>query len=878
MSVIGFDFGNLSCYTACARAGGIETLANEYSSRNTPSFVSLSGKQRLMGTAAQQALVTNLKNTVFNLKRLVGRNFSDPRVQFEKQHFSPFTMVEGSNNSILIQANYMGETSHFTPEQITAMLFTKLKDAGEVALEKKICDCVISVPAYFTDHQRRRLLDASAMANLNCLKLMNETTAVALSYGIYKQDLPNPEEKPRNVVFVDFGHSSLQASVVAFHKGKLKMLATACDPDIGGRNFDLRLAEHFNEDFKKRYKIDAKTNPRAMIRLMSEAEKLKKLMSANSTDLPLNIECFMEDKDVTARMKREDFEAICTDLFQRVNRVLEDLMAKCGLNVQEVHSVEVIGGGSRFPLIKTMVKDIFGLDCMTTLNADEAVARGCALQCAILSPTFRVRDFKVDDCQNFPVNLVYHTADGEEQEMEVFQQWSQVPMSKMLTFYRKEPFSLQAIYGKPTGGLPYPTPTIGHFIIKDVVPTAEGDAAKVKVKVRVDIHGIFKVSQAQMVEKFEKPEEEPAAEKADETSPKMETENVTPVESTTIPEGAPDAAPPPGGDVPMDDPYSAGNPEAPTTTEADAAAAAAAAQEMEAATKETTKDATPKDEKKKNKVRTVNLGIESHVSCLTPDQLNHYIEMENEMIMQDKQEKERQDAKNCLEEYVYEMRSKCNDEYQRFVKEDDKDKYVQILDATEEWLYDEGEDQTRSIYSGKLAELKKIGQPIVDRFVEFSKRPRAFEDLSKAVQKVLMFVDLHGKADEKYAHIAPEDAAKAGSAALATQAWMEKMLNEQAKLPLFAPPVVLSSAIVEEQNKLNTTCRPIVNKPKPKPPKVEPPPVEPAKEDAKAEVNGELPDSKAGEVNGSSNSNSNSNAPPNIDGEPTQGGPDMDLD
>jgi len=831
MSVIGFDLGNLSCYTACARGGGIETLANEYSSRNTPSFVSFSGKQRLMGTAAQQAQVTNIKNTIYNLKRFCGRNWNDPRVQFEKQHFSPFNVIEGPNNTIQIQAQYMGETSTFSPEQITAMLFTKMKDSGEVELKKKISDCVISVPTYYTDQQRRRLLEASAMANLNCLKLMNETTAVALSYGIYKQDLPNPEEKPRHVVFVDFGHSSLQASVVAFHKGKLKMLATGCDPDIGGRNFDLRLAEHFNEGFKKQYKIDAKSNPRAMIRLMTESEKVKKLMSANSTELPINIECFMDDKDVSARVKREDFESICTDLFQRVNRTLEDLMTRCGLNQQDIHSCEVVGGGTRIPRVKAIIKEIFGHEPSTTLNADEAVARGCALQCAILSPTFRVRDFKIDDCQNFPVNLIYHTADNEEQEMEVFPQWSQVPMSKMLTFYRKETFALQAAYGKPAGGLPFPSATIGHFVIKDVVPTPEGEAAKVKVKLRVDIHGILKVSQAQLIEKSDKVEEEP--EKVEEAAQKMETEPTTPADPAAAPP-APEAPAAENGSAPngTDEPM----PEATSATPADA--------EAESPSKEAPKEGKEaKEEKKKTKVRSINLPVESHVSCLTNEQLNHFIEMENEMIMQDKQEKERQDAKNSLEEYVYEMRSKCGEEYEKFVKEDDREKFVQLLDATEEWLYDEGEEQSRGVYVAKLTDLKKIGQPIVDRYAESEKRPRAFADLSKAIQKVMMFIDLHSKGDEKYAHLTAEDAAKAGAAAVEAQAWMEKNMNDQAKLPTYAPPAVLSSNIAEQQKKLTSTADPIMTKPKPKPPKVEPPPdTETKKEETKMEdapLNGE---------------------------------------
>merc|ERR1719259_1528428 len=213
--------------------------------------------------------------------------------------------------------NYMGKEQEYTPEQITAMLFTKLKTTAEEALNAKVKDVVISCPSYFTDCERRGLLDAAYMAGLNVLKLMNDTTATALSYGIYKQDLPAPEEKPRNVVFVDAGHSGIQVFAVAFNKGKLKVLATTFDDNLGGSNFDRVIADHFVETFKKQYKVDASTNKKAYLKLLTEVEKLKKQMSANSTQLPINIECFMDDKDVSGRLSRVDFEEMAQPLFKR---------------------------------------------------------------------------------------------------------------------------------------------------------------------------------------------------------------------------------------------------------------------------------------------------------------------------------------------------------------------------------------------------------------------------------------------------------------------------------------------------------------------------------------------------------------------------------
>uniref|UniRef100_A0A672RSD6 Heat shock 70 kDa protein 4-like n=1 Tax=Sinocyclocheilus grahami TaxID=75366 RepID=A0A672RSD6_SINGR len=303
MSVVGFDVGFLSCYVAVARAGGIETVANEYSDRSTPACVSFGPRNRSIGAAAKSQVVTNCKNTVQGFKRFHGRAFSDPFVQNLKSSLV-YDLSQMPSGMTGIKVMYLEEEKVFSIEQITAMLLSKLKETAESALKKPVADCVISVPCFYTDAERRSVIDAAQIAGLNCLRLMNETTAVALAYGIYKQDLPAPEEKPRTVVFVDIGHSGYQVSVCAFNKGKLKILATAFDPEMGGKDFDERLVRHFCEEFAVKYKLDVKSKPRALVRLYQECEKLKKLMSANSSDLPLNIECFMNDIDVSGKLNR----------------------------------------------------------------------------------------------------------------------------------------------------------------------------------------------------------------------------------------------------------------------------------------------------------------------------------------------------------------------------------------------------------------------------------------------------------------------------------------------------------------------------------------------------------------------------------------------
>lgn len=287
--------------------------------------MAFAGKKRIIGVAAKNQQVTNMKNTISNFKSLVGRKYKDPQVQKELQYI-PYRCEERPDGSIGVRVNYLDEEQVFSPEQLTAMVFTKLKETSEAALSAQINDCVLAVPISATNAERVALLDSASIAGFNVLRLMNETTAVALSYGFYKQDLPAVEEKPRNVIFVDFGNANLQVSAVAFNKNKLKMLCSAWD-QIGGRDFDVILAKRFAVDIKERYKVEAHKNPRAWLRLITEVEKIKKQMSANSTKLPLHIECFMDEIDVTSSMARTEMEELCEDLLKRTEATFEKCLA-----------------------------------------------------------------------------------------------------------------------------------------------------------------------------------------------------------------------------------------------------------------------------------------------------------------------------------------------------------------------------------------------------------------------------------------------------------------------------------------------------------------------------------------------------------------------
>lgn len=391
MSVVGFDFGNENCVIAVAKQSGIDVLLNDESKRETPAVVSFGKKQRFMGFAGAASATTNPKSTISQVKRLIGQKFMEPDVQNDLKSF-PFECVEGPDGGILIRLEYLGEIQTFAPVQILGMLFSHLKRITEKNLETDISDCVIGIPSYFTDLQRRAYLDAAEIAGLRPLRLMHDCTATALGYGIYKTDFPI--EGPTYVVFVDIGHCDTQVCVASFVSGQMKIISHAFDRNLGGRDFDEVLFSYFVAQFKEQYNIDVYSNARASIRLRVSCEKLKKVLSANA-EAPLNIECLMDEIDVEGFIKRVEFEKLSTNLLKKILETCGKALSDSCLTVEEIRSVELVGSGSRIPMIGRMLASYFKREPSRKMNASECVAHGCALQCAMLSPTFCVREYEV---------------------------------------------------------------------------------------------------------------------------------------------------------------------------------------------------------------------------------------------------------------------------------------------------------------------------------------------------------------------------------------------------------------------------------------------------------------------------------------------------
>lgn len=699
MSVVGVDFGTLNTVIAVARNRGVDVIANEVSNRATPSLVGFGPKSRYLGEAAKTQEISNLKNTVSSLKRLAGRSLNDPDIQIEQQFISaPLVDINGHVGA---EVSYLGQKEKFTSTQLIAMFLSKIKQTTSAELKLPVSDMVMSVPAWFTDIQRRTLIDAAEISGLKLLRLMNDTTAAALGWGITKLDLPSGDEKPRRVAFVDVGHSNYTCSIVEFKKGELAVKATAFDRHFGGRNFDKALLDHLQKEFLGKYKVDITTNPKAMTRVLAAAEKVKKMLSANQ-QAPINIESLMNDVDVRAMITRQEFEAMVDPLLSQINGPLEQALADAKLTKDDIDIIEVVGGGSRVPAVKDRIQAFFGKPLSFTLNQDEAVARGCAFSCAILSPVFKVRDFAVQDVITYPIEFAWEKdADipDEDTSLTVFNKGNVLPSTKILTFYRKQAFDLEAKYTEPEQ-LPGKIPAfIGRFSVKGVKASGSPEDFMIcKLKARVNIHGVLNVESGYYVEDQEVEEEikEDSGEKKD-----------------------PDA--------------------------------------MDTDPKD---DSKPKTRKVKKQVRKGELPIVSATQSLDSSNKNAAAEKEASMVMEDKLVADTEEKKNELETYIYDLRNKLDDQYSEFASDEEKTKIGAKLDATEEWLYDEGDDATKAVYIAKMDEIKALAGPVVQRHFEKVEADRqalqARLDAEKAAKKAAEEAARKAAEPEK----APQEAAK----------------------------------------------------------------------------------------------------------------------
>lgn len=599
------------------------------------------------------------------------------------------------------EVTYLGKKEVFTATQLVSMFLNKVKATASAELKLPVSDIVLSVPPWFTDSQRRSLVDAAEIAGLKLLRLINDTTATALGYGITKLDLPTVEEKPRRVCFVDIGHSSYSCSIVEFKKGELAVKSTAYDRHLGGRNIDKALVDHFAKEFKEKYKIDIHSNPKALVRVAAAAEKMKKILSANA-QAPISIESLMNDVDVQGMMRRDELEELMQPLLERATAPLEQALAEAKLKPEDIDAIEMVGGCTRVPSLKDRISKFFNKPLSFTLNQDEAVARGCAFSCAILSPVFRVRDFSIHDIVNYPIEFNWEQSPDipdEDTSLTVFNKSNVMPSTKILTFYRKQPFDLEARYAKPEMLPGKMNPWIGRFSVKGVKADSKDDFMICKLKARLNLHGILNVESGYYVEDVEV--EEPIAEEK-EGEKKEGDKKEGDVRAKTPSHTSPSSATGDKSSNVDDEEILASAPRSKLRTLFDNVRggikrkfpqSAELTPEPDQAMDTDPPADKPKTRKVKKQVRKGELPISSGTLSLDQAIKDAAAEREGAMFMEDKLVMDTEDKKNELESYIYELRGKVDEHYATFASEEEKEKLkskltlVEVRDDHHLWLH-----------------------------------------------------------------------------------------------------------------------------------------------------------------------------------------------
>lgn len=376
---IGIDLGTTYSCVGIFQHGKVEIIANDQGNRTTPSHVAFTDTERLIGDSAKMQVAHNPQGSIFDVKRLIGRHFSDSVVQADMKHW-PFSVVnkEGKPH---IQVQYKGEERFFAPEEISSMVLVKMKETAEAYLGETVSNAVITVPAYFNDSQRHATKDTGHIAGLNVLRIINEPTAASLAYGL---NVNLTEDK--NVLIFDLGGGTFDVSILNISDSSVfEVQSTAGDTHLGGEDFDNRLVDHFVTEFRRTHQKDIRKDKRALRRLRMACERAKRTLSSN-TEASIEIDSLSNGVDFQGRITRARFEELCVDLFRSCLEPVERALRDAKMKKEDIHDIVLVGGSTRIPRIQKMLQDFFnGKELNKSINPDEAVAYGAAIQAAILT-------------------------------------------------------------------------------------------------------------------------------------------------------------------------------------------------------------------------------------------------------------------------------------------------------------------------------------------------------------------------------------------------------------------------------------------------------------------------------------------------------------
>ncbi|XP_047983901.1 heat shock cognate 70 kDa protein-like [Salvia hispanica] len=487
---IGIDLGTTYSCVAAWKHDRIEIIPNDQGNRTTLSYVAFTATERLIGDAAKNQVANNPINTIYDAKRLIGRNFSDPTVQSDMICW-PFKVIPVDADKPMIVVTYKGEEKQFTAEEISSMVLTKMKDIAEVYLGSSVTDAVVTVPAYFNNSQRQATKVAGAIAGLDIVRVINEPTAAALAYGL---DKGVTSSVAKNVLIFDLGGGTFDVSVATIEGDSIEVKAIAGDTHLGGQDIDNRMVNHFIKEFNIKKGKDISGNPRSIRRLRSACERAKRVLSS-TLETPIEIESLFEGIDLFSTISRAKFEDLNMDLFNKCMEQVEKCVSDAKMEKSSVDEVVLVGGSSRIPKVQQMLQELFGeKEVCKTINPDEAVAYGAAMLAAKLSGEGDVKVQKLILFDVTPLSLGIGL-NGDEMRV-IIPRNTTIPTrnscNDIVTMFDNQTCMDLPVYegerSKCTDNN-----LLGEFWL-DGIPAAPRGVAKIKVCFDIDENGILNVS------------------------------------------------------------------------------------------------------------------------------------------------------------------------------------------------------------------------------------------------------------------------------------------------------------------------------------------------------------------------------------------------